>query len=432
VQGELEQARRAHAQYFSEFVECADPELRRRDQLPWRRRLEAEHDNLRAALRWLLDDQDDEQALRLAGGLGFFWWLRGYYTEGSQWLEEALSKALDADPIIRTWALLQAAPLLASVGDHREATARLQEALALARTTGDRRGIALSLTFLGSSWTVTEKVGEGQRMLQEALALWEELGDDYYSAYTLASLAVPPFVQGQYQQAAQLYAAGIARYRAIGELTVMTTALFYLALVHKQLGDHTTAVRLIQDGLTRSLKLGDRWPVYLGTEATLLLIEERVDIERRASLLGATDTLSRTMGLKTGIRVSPSDPRSDPSVAALRARVERGELEQAHRAGCALSFEGVVALALELLEEFAHTLPGGATEMKEPVSPSRLSAREQEVLRLVAEGLTSKQIGQQLFLSHRTVDHHLTAIFNKLGVDTRAQAVAVATRDGLL
>jgi DNA-binding NarL/FixJ family response regulator len=61
-----------------------------------------------------------------------------------------------------------------------------------------------------------------------------------------------------------------------------------------------------------------------------------------------------------------------------------------------------------------------------------LSERERGVLRLVAEGLTSKQMGQQLFLSHRTVDHHLTSIFNKLGVETRAQAVAVAARDGLL
>ena len=63
---------------------------------------------------------------------------------------------------------------------------------------------------------------------------------------------------------------------------------------------------------------------------------------------------------------------------------------------------------------------------------SLLSPREQEVLRLVAQGLTSKQIGQQLFLSPRTVDHHVMSICNKLGVETRAQAVAVATRDGML
>jgi len=67
----------------------------------------------------------------------------------------------------------------------------------------------------------------------------------------------------------------------------------------------------------------------------------------------------------------------------------------------------------------------------ERAQESLLSEREQEVLRLVAEGLTSKVIGQQIFLSPRTVDHHLTSIFSKLGVDTRAQAVAVAARDSL-
>jgi DNA-binding CsgD family transcriptional regulator len=88
-----------------------------------------------------------------------------------------------------------------------------------------------------------------------------------------------------------------------------------------------------------------------------------------------------------------------------------------------------VTLALAVLQEFAQTLEGSETAGREPVSGSHLSPLEQEVLRLVAEGLTSKQIGQQLFLSHRTIDRHLTSIFNKLGVDSRAHAVAVAARE---
>ena len=85
-----------------------------------------------------------------------------------------------------------------------------------------------------------------------------------------------------------------------------------------------------------------------------------------------------------------------------------------------------------MLETTVHAT--GSTEPA-PVEqgPQRiLSAREQEVLRLVAEGLTSKAIGQQLFLSPKTVDHHLASVFNKLGVESRAQAVAVASRRGLL
>jgi DNA-binding NarL/FixJ family response regulator len=83
----------------------------------------------------------------------------------------------------------------------------------------------------------------------------------------------------------------------------------------------------------------------------------------------------------------------------------------------------VTALTLKRLEEATH---------EPPPSERVLSEREQEVLRLVAEGLTSKAIARQLFLSPRTVDHHVTSIFNKLAVDTRAQAVAVAAREGLV
>jgi DNA-binding NarL/FixJ family response regulator len=96
-----------------------------------------------------------------------------------------------------------------------------------------------------------------------------------------------------------------------------------------------------------------------------------------------------------------------------------------------LSDDQLAAVAIEVLTSGLQ-----ATDTPQPRvearSKSILSARELEVLQLVAEGLTSKAIGQQLFLSHRTVDHHLTSIYNKLGVDTRAQAVAVATREGLV
>jgi DNA-binding CsgD family transcriptional regulator len=104
----------------------------------------------------------------------------------------------------------------------------------------------------------------------------------------------------------------------------------------------------------------------------------------------------------------------------------------------------VAALVLALLEEVSQqpaepqgkgTLAPQAAQSAQRsagqhVSP--LSAREAEVLRLVAEGLSSKEIGRRLFIAPSTVNYHLTSIFNKLGVDTRAQAVAVAARRNLL
>jgi DNA-binding CsgD family transcriptional regulator len=160
----------------------------------------------------------------------------------------------------------------------------------------------------------------------------------------------------------------------------------------------------------------------------LLLVGDGADAARRARLLGAGDTLVQATGTMYGtLSRVPGQ-----SVAGHRAQLEQEGLGTAYRQGRSMAFGEVVTLALELLEDFAQTLPGPKTVAREPIRENPLSAREQEVLHLVAEGLTSKQIGQQLFLSPRTVDHHLTSIFNKLGVDSRAQAVAVAAREGLI
>ena len=88
---EAEEIKRVHAEYFLTLAEEAYPELRGPDQLEWLERLEAEHDNMRAALSWALERKEVEVALRLGGALWWFWWMRGHNSEGRRWLEEALA-----------------------------------------------------------------------------------------------------------------------------------------------------------------------------------------------------------------------------------------------------------------------------------------------------------------------------------------------------
>jgi predicted ATPase len=89
--GEAESIKRAHAEYFLTLAEEADPELRGANQLEWLERLEAEHDNMRAALSWASERNEAEVALKLGGALSLFWLLRDYHSEGRRWLEEALA-----------------------------------------------------------------------------------------------------------------------------------------------------------------------------------------------------------------------------------------------------------------------------------------------------------------------------------------------------
>ena len=89
--GEAEEIKRAHAEYFSALAEEADSELKGPDQLQWLQRLEAEHDNMRAALGWALQPGETEVVLRLGDALWWLWSVRGHYSEGRRWLEEVAS-----------------------------------------------------------------------------------------------------------------------------------------------------------------------------------------------------------------------------------------------------------------------------------------------------------------------------------------------------
>jgi hypothetical protein len=90
--GEAEEIKRLHAEYFLTLAEGAEPELTGPDQLACLERLEAEHDNTRAALQWSLE-KEPETAFRLAGMLARFWEIRSNFSEGSRWLEAALRQS---------------------------------------------------------------------------------------------------------------------------------------------------------------------------------------------------------------------------------------------------------------------------------------------------------------------------------------------------
>jgi tetratricopeptide (TPR) repeat protein len=132
--GEAEEIRRVHAQYFLTLAEEAFPELRGPNQLEWLERLErleAEHDNMRAALSCAFERKEVEVALRLGGALWWFWWMRGYYSEGRRWLEEALAMDGRGSPEVRAMALAGTGALASAQGDLDRAREACEEGLEL-------------------------------------------------------------------------------------------------------------------------------------------------------------------------------------------------------------------------------------------------------------------------------------------------------------
>jgi non-specific serine/threonine protein kinase len=456
VAGELAAASRAHVHYFLALAERAAARLRGPDQRAWFFRLEREHDNLRAALRWLLDQVDpygtdganaaaeQETGLRLAAALGYFWGQRGYHAEGRHWLEEALARApqrveggAEADAAVRTRALLVVGAICTWQGDHARAQATLEEALALAERRQDPTATAAAHTYLGRGAVVAGKVEEGTRLLHEALRRWEALGDTQSLGVTHFNLGHAADATGDTTAAAAHYVAALQRLDAAGDTHLAGFAHCYLAVNWWKLGDLSGAVEQVRAGVQTSVALWDRHLLSFGARVSVALVGAHAAPATRARLLGATEALAQAIGASLMWERMPAGQ----DVVELRERLAREEeWVAAYREGRTLPFGEVAALALTLLEDVAHSLANPESARQTPQEPegpaeqpaSPLSAREREVLRLVAQGRSNKAIGRQLFLSPNTVNYHLKSVFNKLGVDTRAQAVAVAAQHGLL
>jgi non-specific serine/threonine protein kinase len=440
--GELATAHRAHAGYFLALAERADPLLRGRDQQVWFLRLEHEHDNLQAALRWLLDQEDDtarEQALRLAGALGWFWVVRGYHTEGEHWLAEALARAPKGeaiDPAAYNLAVLAAGVLMAHQGDVTQARATLEKALGLARQRQHAAAIVQALTFLGASAMYAG--GEPDTpLLREALGRARELGEPHQVGTALLLLGAAAQAQGDTAAAGAYYTEALGPLEAAGDMRAAAGGHFGLGMILGQQGDLSDALPHLRAGLEASVRLVDRWPLSYGLRAVLAVVGDEGNPVERARLLGAADALRQA----TGAGRAPwkfEQIVEDWSAAARRTRLTEAEWEAAYREGRTLSLADVATLAVRLLEEVAQALPqqavvpdGAQSPEQTSQQPSLLTEREREVLRLVAQGCSNKAIARQLFLSPSTVNHHLTSVFTKLGVNTRAQAVAEAAQRGL-
>src|SRR5919199_1240260 len=431
---EAEAVGRAHARYFLELAEHAAPELVGPRQRAWFLRLEQEHGNLRVALRWLWDRGEHGLALRLTEALGYFWEVRGYLREGQQALEEALARVPDAQPRLRATLLNRLGSLLTWQGETARARVVLEEALALGRALEDVDITARSLTHLGRRATFVRPPEEGTReatqLLEEALALRQQMGDRRGAANVHTQLAAIALGQRAYARAEHLAQAALATYREVGDETGATVAVVLLGMAAGEQGDTTRAVAFMQQGLESSRLLQDRRLLLLESNLVVWwLAGEQGDPEHLAVLLGAAEAMGEAMASVTG---GGWDMRSAEVAAALRARLGTDHFEAARREGRALSFVQISELVALVLNEVGT----GGVDDEEARGARRqqtlLSKREEEVLRLVAEGLTNKEIARRLILTENTVKTYVTSLFNKLGVDSRAQAVAVAAHEGLL
>jgi predicted ATPase/DNA-binding SARP family transcriptional activator/DNA-binding CsgD family transcriptional regulator len=462
-----ESVRRRHAEYFLALSEQAAPELWGPEDKAWLERLEAEHDNLRAALSWTLGRREAEPALRLAGALWRFWITRGYYEEGRRWFEGALEKgerttaraqvlaglghlALWQGDLSRAKTAAQeglrlskeagiegmiAADFLIILGEvavrtkgHNERAKELLEAaLVLSRETGDRRGIAWSL---GSLANMSSSQGDHERakeLYEEGLALSRELGGAETIGVQLLSLGYEFLLEGDHERATALNEEAAALLRNRGYRTGLETALANLGWTALVRGDHNRAAELFEESVALSTELGDKSTAAESLEGLACAAGARGEPERAARLFGAAQGLYEAGGYH---RTPRELALREPYLADARSRLDGALWGTKLEEGRAMTLEEAIQYALSEEEGVRPSSPG--PELSRSEQPAALTRREEEVAALVAQGMSNRQIASELHLSERTVENHVSKILRKLDLASRTEIAAWVTQRSLL
>jgi ATP/maltotriose-dependent transcriptional regulator MalT len=457
--GTAERVRERHAKYYLALAQEAEPELEGANQTRWIDRLEAEHDNLRAALSWALEGGGVELGLRLAGALRLFWVGRSHYSEGRRWCEEGLKRGDSVPQQVRANALVGAGFFTASLGELELAIERLEDSLALYRQIGDRRGVATCLRLLGTTmfelgdWERAEALLEeglalaresgsirdtcnalstlsymaacrgdlerAKALGEESLAIAREAGDTTAASFASNFLAVTAMLGGAYERAQTLFEASLEMTRITGNRKGQATSLNNLGLVALCQGDYARAAKLSSESLRLSEESLDHQLVTWSLDALAAVWGQQGYVGRAARLWGAAEVLREASDFSQ----PPDDKRVlEPFLEAARSRLDEAEFQAAWEEGRAMTEEQAVRYALSEEEHNAPTLDA-VPEQKPPHDEptERLTAREQEVALLVARGLTNRRIALELSISEHTVASHVRKILKKMGLRSRAQ-----------
>ncbi len=471
--GEELTLRRRHLEWVLALAERAAAEQYGPDQVSWLDRLELDHDNLRAALRWSAEAGDVEMGFRLGAALWHFWAARGHANEGRGRLAALVDTWRERPPSSLLAAVLTGAGTLAlEVGDHPEARSLLTRGLDVARAANDRVGTARALDSLGR---VAHRVGDyaaARALSAESLTAYRALGDTAGIANALHILAFVAYVTGDEAEAEALGQENLALRRELGDRRGIARAVHNLALnavyhrgdlatarrhyeesllIFRELG-HRAGVAMALDNLRDVLVLerdyhaatvcqkecldiasevGDLLRIALAVDGGAMMAAERGHPARAVRLAAAAEQLRKRLDLALEPPwIALFTPKLDAARAALGPASAHVWAE-----GAAMSMEQAVAYALEL----GPTADGGSAPALRAAAPggtsvapgmARLTPREREIAALVAAGRTNQQIAGQLVVSGRTVEWHVGNILGKLGLTTRAHVAAWARAHG--
>lgn len=345
--GDVDAVHDRHLAVFARLAERAEPELLGADARTWLDRLEIEHDNIRAALRWALTAGRVETGLLFAGRLWRFWHLRGYLGEGSSMIDELLARPDgEARSPGRAKALNGAGGLAYWKNDFPTARRRYEEQLALNRELGDRAGLAEAHYNLGFLAAIPGDHDEALRQYEAALALWREIGDEAGIGAVLFGLALVQYLERSFERADATAIEAIAHARRIRDGYREASALgirIRIAIAMDQLD-------VARETGSRALQLfaesGDPTGVAMLLDDMGVLALREGSPDRALRLAGAAEAVRE----RIAAGAPPTLIQHGDYAAEARASVPAADADAEWTAGRTMTEEAAIAYALERVE----------------------------------------------------------------------------------
>jgi tetratricopeptide (TPR) repeat protein len=381
---EADELRRRHAEHLLALMETTEPELRGPEQPRWIQRLETEHDNLRTALRWLLDVGEADLGLRLAAASSQFWYMRGLVSEGRRWLGEALElaspKASEAlasgldwagyfaaeqgdDPIPLLEASRRCAHDAGALATAALATAHLsiflpvdraqemlplgEEAVRLARASGVRWVLGVALNVLGETLRMAGYDDRATAMYEEGLVIRREMGDVARISLSLSNLSEMAFLAGDLSRAHGLASEALDLATSIGDRRQMSFALADLGWIALEEGRPREARELFVEGLELERALGTPQGAVAILHGLAGVAAASGDVARGARLEASAQQLETKLGAEIAHvpTIADSGPH-EPFLNAARDATEHAAWELAWAVGAAMDLDEAIDSAL--------------------------------------------------------------------------------------
>jgi non-specific serine/threonine protein kinase len=345
--GEEASVRDRHLEYFAASAEEAEPQLFSPEQVLWLNRLEAQHDDFRAAAVWSLERKAANSALRLVGALSWFWSTRGHYREARE-----LSLQILTSPMARVRTEARAKALNNSgavqwvLGGQADIRPMLEEALDIATEIGDRLNTAWAHVYLGTVIFSQGKSKEGLSLLESGLAECRALGSagKHGVGFSLAFLGDGAFHQGDYQRALELYEKSVDVLSELQDLNFLAYPYRRLGHAARYLGDFARAAEGCKESLSLNLQLGHKQAVAACISGLACVALAHGKALAAARLFGAVEEQLDTIGFS----LLPSDAvEYERSVALARAELDEPGFSEAWAEGQIMTTEQAIDLALQ-------------------------------------------------------------------------------------